>query len=361
MKRNGPGGTKNAKKCDKCGTDAKIHLGYGPHDYCAECFMRFFEHRVRKTIRVNNLVKAGNRVLVGVSGGKDSLVTLFLLNKIFGPSISIEALMIDEGIPGYREKALKIAKQHCTNWNIPFTVVSHKEEFGKTTSDIFHAIGADNAKESACAYCGPMRREILNKYARAGNFDRLATGHNLDDECQSILMNVFDNDVKRMQRLGPIAGRDGKGFEQQRGSAIADSAPNQPDGTGSMVPRIKPLYLSPEREVIAFAAFAGIESYSEECCPFSWQAKRNAFRETLNGMEEKFPGSKFKIIGFLEGFKKMAGAEKPPAKKHGAQKQKNKNGKGAQGLLAKRLSGLEKKTRATRGDRALSCATTKRG
>ena len=332
-------GNAKAKKCEKCGKDAKMRLPYGPHDYCENHFLEFFEHRVRKTIRVNGLVKPGEKVLVGVSGGKDSLVTLYLLHKIFSQAIRLEALMIDEGIPGYREKALKIAKRHCAEWNIPFTVVLHKSEFGKTTSDVFHAIGGEKAVESACAYCGPMRREILNKYAVEGNFDRLATGHNLDDECQSILMNVFDNDTKRMGRLGPIA----------------DS-----DGTGTMVPRVKPLYLSPEKEVIAFAAFSGIESYSEECCPFSWQAKRNAFREMLNSMEERFPGSKFKIIGFLEGFKKIAGAEKTPGQKQGAEKQKTRNLETAQGLLLERLGKLEKKTRAkNRKDKTLTCAATK--
>ncbi|MBI4053463.1 MAG: tRNA lysidine(34) synthetase TilS [Candidatus Diapherotrites archaeon] len=328
-----------AKKCERCGKAAKMHLSYGPHDYCEKHFTEFFEHRVRKTIRVNGLVKPGEKVLAGVSGGKDSLVTLYLLHKIFSPAIRLEALMIDEGIPGYREKALKIAKAHCKDWNVPFTVVSHKSEFGKTTSDVFHAIGGEKAVESACAYCGPMRREILNKYAVQGNFDKLATGHNLDDECQSILMNVFDNDTKRMGRLGPIA----------------DS-----DETGAMVPRVKPLYLSPEKEVIAFAAFSGIETYSEECCPFSWQAKRNAFREMLNSMEERFPGSKFKIIGFLEGFKKTANAKKTSEQNQSAQSHKSQNRETTQSLLLERLGKLERKTRAkNRRDKTLTCATTK--
>ena len=93
-------GNAKAKKCEKCGKDAKMRLPYGPHDYCENHFLEFFEHRVRKTIRVNGLVKPGEKVLVGVSGGKDSLVTLYLLHKIFSQAIRLEALMIDEGIPG---------------------------------------------------------------------------------------------------------------------------------------------------------------------------------------------------------------------------------------------------------------------
>ena len=111
--------------------------------------------------------------------------------------------------------------------------------------------------------------------------DKLATGHNMDDECQSIVMDIFGNDTARLARLGEIAGN--KKF-------------------GKFVPRIKPLYDTPEKDIIAYAALNGIKHYSEECCPYSWTAKRNHFRKMLNETESRFPGTKH---GIIASFRKM--------------------------------------------------------
>jgi uncharacterized protein (TIGR00269 family) len=93
-------------------------------------------------------------------------------------------------------------------------------------------------------------------------------------------MNFFDNDWKRMSRLGAkTKDKKLKGF----------------------VSRIKPLYECPEKEIIAYANFLNLKYYGEECCPFAWQAKRNEFRSMLDSMEEKFPGTKYSILkSFLE-------------------------------------------------------------
>lgn len=120
----------------------------------------------------------------------------------------------------------------------------------------------------------------MDKYAFQLKSGKLATGHNLDDEIQSISMNFFDNDLKRFERLGAISQK-----------------------IESFVPRIKPLHETPEKEIIMYCAFNGIKHFSEECCPFSWMAKRNAFREMLNGMESKFPGTKYSILRFFQQVK----------------------------------------------------------
>ena len=89
------------------------------------------------------------------------------------------------------------------------------------------------------------------------------------DKSGKAITRVFTKGfLKRMARLGATT-KGGKG----------------------MSPRIKPLYLTPEKEVIAYASLNKINHFSEQCCPFSWQAKRNAFRTMLNEMETKFPGT----------------------------------------------------------------------
>jgi uncharacterized protein (TIGR00269 family) len=273
-----------AGSCVSCRKKAEVSLRYGPHRFCREHFLRFFEKRVRKTIRANHLVEAGEKIAVAVSGGKDSLTTLHLLKNIFGRSNSITAIMVDEGISGYREHSLSAAQKSCGQLDIPYEVVRMKEELGVTMSDAMQHLPDENAEQSACSFCGVFRRLLLNKKALELGAGKIATGHNLDDECQSILMNIASNDLPRLARLGPIAGvRKIKGF----------------------VPRIKPLYDCPESEVKMFAEFSGIEFCRLPCCPFSGEAKRNVFRHAVEEMEGRLPGTMFSIAASFRGMKPM--------------------------------------------------------
>ncbi|MAF37013.1 TIGR00269 family protein [archaeon] len=270
--------------CEKCGNASQITLNYGPHYYCKEHFTDFFERRVRKTIRKFGLIKPQEKLLVGVSGGKDSMLVLYLLHKYYKDSNPIEAVIIDEGIPGYRDKAIELAIEGCEQWNIPYTVQKFEKEFGITDMQIMKkmAVNKDLGK-SCCAFCGPFRRTILNKQAQETKADKLVTGHNLDDEAQSILMNVMDNHSEKFFRLG----------------AIVNSQKEQ-----GMVPRIKPLYECPEKEIIAYCMMNSIPHYSEKCCPLGSKAKRNDYRAFLNDFELKYPGTKFSVLAFLQGAQK---------------------------------------------------------
>jgi uncharacterized protein (TIGR00269 family) len=270
------------QKCVECGKKAVISPPYGPHRFCKKHFLHFFEKRVRRAIREHRLIEGREKIVVAYSGGKDSATTLFLLKKIFGKSNPIEALLVDEGIEGYRNKALEIAEKNCKKWRVPFKRVSFEEEFGFTMVDVMGKTGAKKEIGGTCSYCGVLRRQLLNKYAKKMGAAKMATGHNLDDEAQSVLMNVCDADLLRFARLGPKSG-----------------------GAKGMVPRIKPLCLCPENEVISFARFSGISHFSGECCPFKWQAKRNDFRGILNHLEASYPGTMFSIMRFFSQAKPL--------------------------------------------------------
>jgi len=263
--------------CDKCSKKSKFRLNYGPMNFCSDHFNSFFKQRFKKTIRKYNLLKKKDVVVLGVSGGKDSMTALHLLNKFFSKEQTIKALMIDEGIPNYRDKALKLAKKEVKKLGIEFKEISFKERLGKTMIDVMKKTGRKKLVGSTCAFCGPFRRKLLNEGTIELHGTKMATGHNLDDEIQSITMNFFDNDLKRMSGLGPIT-----------------------QGTKQLIQRIKPLYLSPEKEIIAFAELNEINYFKEHCCPFSWQAKRNEFRGMLNQMENKFPGTFYSILSAFE-------------------------------------------------------------
>ena len=270
---------KEIKKCDKCSTKSAITLAYGPHYYCERHFTSFFEKRFRKTIRKYKLFSQKEKIVIALSGGKDSVTLLHLLKKYYSKSNPMEALIIDEGVAGYREKAIKAAIENCEKLQVKYKVVTFKEEFGITNDKLMPLILANPKMGGTCAFCGTLRRNIMNRYAKKLGADKLATGHNLDDEVQSFVMNVFNNDFERMKRMSIVGG------------IIEHSG---------FVKRIKPLYETPEKEIIAYCAFRGIKHYSEECCPYSWTAKRNEYREMLNHFEGRFPGTEHSILRFYE-------------------------------------------------------------
>ncbi len=277
-------GAKNPSICEKCGEKTVITLAYGPHYFCEKHFITFFEDRFRKTIRKYKLFKPKEKILIALSGGKDSCVLLYLMHKYYSKNNSISAIIIDEGVKGYRNNAIKTAEDICKELKVPHTVVEFKKEFGITNDKLMPLILSNPKLGGTCAFCGTLRRNIMNKYAKKFKANKLATGHNLDDEVQSFVMNIFNNDFERMKRMSATSGIiDHEGF----------------------VKRIKPLYETPEKEIIAYAAMKGIKHYSQECCPYSWTAKRNEYREMINNFENRFPGTEYSILRFYENIKPL--------------------------------------------------------
>ncbi|MCX8198058.1 MAG: TIGR00269 family protein [Candidatus Micrarchaeota archaeon] len=262
--------------CAKCGKPAAITLRYMPADLCQSHFVRLFEARVKRTVRQHRMLKKGERIAVGLSGGKDSCVMLHMLHKI-SQSLPIElhAITIDEGIEGYRSRTLEIAKEQCSRLGVPLTVVSFREEFQSTLDGLLEAKGAARA----CTYCGVMRRHLLNKYARELGADKIAIGHNADDVAQTVMMNLMRNEPERLGRFGLTSG------------AVDDEA---------FVKRIKPLFTTPERDVAAYAVMKGIQIEFAEC-PYAKNAFRQYIRKMLNEIEGKYPGTKLRVVrAFLE-------------------------------------------------------------
>lgn len=260
-------------KC--CSKKPAIELHKG-NKLCKNHFMEYFESKVFKTIREFDLIGKKEHLGVAVSGGKDSLTVLHLLNKLAkqNPKIRLTAILIDEGIKGYRDKTIIDAREFCEKSNIELKVYSYMKEFGYTLDEILKILDV-----KPCTICGIFRRYLLNKKSKELGFTKIATGHNLDDECQSILMNQFNNRIAESARLGPKSG-------------IAESS--------SFVQRIKPLYLCTEKEATAYAFLNGILKEFNEC-PNVSKSYRAQVRDMLNDMENKFPGTKYSIVNsFLQ-------------------------------------------------------------
>ena len=229
-----------------------------------------FDKRLRATIREFAMIKRNERIAVGLSGGKDSCVLLHSLAKLREAlPFEILAITIDEGIAGYRNKTLDFAKQECEKLGIEHHTFSYKKEVGLSLDEIMKKKGEE---EIPCSYCGVMRRRLLNTAARELNADKLALGHNLDDMAQTVLMNIMRNEPLRLARLNEPLVEDEK-----------------------FVPRIRPLMRTPEKEVAVYALTNGIEIDFQEC-PYARHAFRAHIREQLNETEERYPGTKFKIV-----------------------------------------------------------------
>ena len=243
---------------------------------CKNHFIDYFEGKVFKTIRQFDLIGKEENLGVALSGGKDSSTLLYILNKLSkqNPKIKLNAIAIDEGIAGYRDKTLEKAKEFCGKNNINLNIFSYKEEFGLTLDEMLKIL-----KVKPCTICGIFRRYLLNKKSRELKLTKLATGHNLDDECQSILMNQMRNDIAASARLGPKTG------------VIQNE---------KFVQRIKPLYLCTEKEVTTYAFINGLlDDFAE--CPNAVHSFRANVRDILNSMEQKFPGTKYSIVNsFLQ-------------------------------------------------------------
>lgn len=258
-------------RCDKCSERAVYLRRYSGQRFCREHFIEYFEGKVAKTIRKEKMVERGDKVGVGVSGGKDSLTTLFLLKKFSDKlGLEIHAIAVDEGVAGYREKTLSAARTFCAQHGLPLHTVTFKESFGVT-------LDTARGKGNACTYCGVLRRRLLNDKARELGLEKLATGHNLDDEVQAIMMNYLSGDLERIATYG----------SRERGA--------------DFVERIKPLAEMPEKEVALYAVLRGLMASFEEC-PYSAEGLRSKVRSWLNALEKNHPGIKFSI---LRGYRKM--------------------------------------------------------
>lgn len=216
-----------------------------------------------------------DHIAVAVSGGKDSLTLLKVLRKIEKrfPKATLTAVTVDEGIRGYRAEAIGLARDSCKELEVGHVIVSFRQLFGKTLDQIVRS----RRDLSPCSYCGVLRRRAIHMAAREVRATKIATAHNLDDEVQTILLNIFHGDVNRIARIGPVLI----------------------DLSGRFLARVKPLCEIPEKETALYAHLAGVRF--QTCpCPYLETAFRNDIREMLNRVEERHPGTKFTIFRSVE-------------------------------------------------------------
>lgn len=267
-------------ECDKCRAKAVIHQKYSGMHLCPAHFRDDVHRKIRESIRETGIFAHEARVAVALSGGKDSSVLLYALKDQFSKRKDIEliAIMIDEGIDGYRSKRLDFGKSLAKRLDIPYEIRSFSDAFGVTTDGIASREHQEHGK-APCGGCRAMKDDLLNRTARDLNADALATGHNLGDEAVSVLLGYLMGDI------------DGLFLLSQRASS-----PGTSPGT---VRRIKPLRRVPEEETALYAALYGLDSF-EDACPHAGDAMRMEVRGALNDFEAGHPGTKYSMLRSLD-------------------------------------------------------------
>jgi uncharacterized protein (TIGR00269 family) len=267
--------------CTLCrGKDAVFGRSYSGENLCVRCFCRTIEDRVRRTISKYEMLGPKDRIMVAVSGGKDSVTLLHILAKIEKafPDVILCAGTVDEGIRDYRDEALRIAEGNCRKLGVDHVVTSFKELFGYELDEIVELIRRRGENGlTPCSYCGVLRRKALNTMAREAGVDKLVIAHSLDDETQTMLLNVVHGDPMRIARSKPV---------------LDVVHPK-------LVQRVKPLCMVPEKEVVLYAYLKGIKFQSIPC-PYAQTALRNDIRTMLNRMEHKHAGTLFTVFNSIE-------------------------------------------------------------
>ncbi len=239
-------------------------------------FAAQIEQRVKQTIEQYALLSPNDRILVAVSGGKDSTMVLHLLKK-FG--YTVEAVTVDAHIGCYTQQNLENIRSVCKKLGVPLHEIPFRKVFGASLCYIRDYLKARGHNYKSCTVCGVLRRYLLNRKARELKATKLVLGHNLDDEAQVILMNLMKNRPVLNARLGPKIAQ----VQDER-----------------FVPRVKPLYFVREDEVVRYSKLMRFPvKYGK--CPCSAEGFRSAVRKFLDDCEQTRPGIKENIVKvFLE-------------------------------------------------------------
>ncbi|MHA1997827.1 MAG: TIGR00269 family protein [Promethearchaeota archaeon] len=273
---------------------------------CKRCFMGEIEKRVRRIMSRYKMMNKEDKIAFAISGGKDSITMLKIVMNIHGNLIAQQsrrghapvAITIDEGIKGYRQESLDISRRACAEAGLEHVVFSFEKEFGLSL-DALVSKASDPGKLpeflekkprgqlknagklilKPCSICGVLRRRVLEDVARRLGATKLLLGHNLNDEIETFLMNVFRGDVTRIRRAA---------------SSLLDDNPE-------FVRKIKPLRDVLQQDIVLYLHHAGGQFQSAPC-PYSVGdvVFRGEIQGILSQMEDSHPGSSYNVMKFLD-------------------------------------------------------------
>ncbi|NLD72641.1 MAG: adenine nucleotide alpha hydrolase family protein [Chloroflexi bacterium] len=261
-------------KCTICGDVAAINMPQHRLRLCEAHLQEWVPRMAQRAIDKYGLFTRDERILVAVSGGKDSLSLWDILIRL---GYETEGLYIHLGIDheGYsdesEERVRAFSRAHD---DAPFRVVNLEETYGQGIPTLAH----DRRRSRPCSVCGLVKRHIMNRVAYEGGYGAIATGHNLDDEAAVLLQNTLHWQAGYLRRQAPLL----------------------PASHPRLARKVKPLVHLYERETAAYALVCGLD-YIEEECPYSADATTILYKELLSRLEGRSPGAKMQFyLQFLQ-------------------------------------------------------------
>lgn len=262
-------------RCIKCRDKATIDLRRHNAAYCAPHFLDYVKEQVRRNIRRHRMFPPEARILVAVSGGKDSLALWDLLLEL---GYHAAGLHIHLGIGEYSENSAHKTREFAQVRGARLIEIDLASRQGLGISELARAL-----RRPPCSGCGASKRYFFNRAALEYGFDVVATGHNLDDEAATLLGNLLHWQTEYLARQSPVLEATEAG----------------------LVRKAKPLFTLTERETAAYCILRGID-YVEEECPNALGAKSLLYKDVLNRLEAASPGSKQTLVqGFLDKLKPL--------------------------------------------------------
>ncbi|KAI3410172.1 cytosolic thiouridylase subunit Ctu1 [Globodera pallida] len=275
--------------CSDCANEvAKIKTAKDGHLRCPNCFISWFEKDVHIAIERMGIFAPGDRIGVGVSGGKDSTVLAHVLSRLnarHGYGLKLVLLCVDEGIKGYRDDSIREVQKNEADLHIPLTITSYRELYGWTMDEIVAKIALDRAAlHAAC--------------------NKLATGHNADDGAETVLMNFLRGDVGRLQRMGAAAAAHQTDGKQRWHSSLTERNEDE------SLPRVKPLKYSYEKDIVIYSHFGKLNYFSTECV-YAPNAYRSNVRSFVKELERIRPRAILDLVLSGESLRLKAHVSQP--------------------------------------------------
>ena len=246
---------------------------------CVDCFINDIIGRVRDYVAKYNLLSPSEKLLLSLSGGKDSFVLLDTISRIH-PKSRIRGLMIIEEVPDYdRSSEVEAMIKYARERGVELYIARFSENISFTMKDVVERLREKKLDISLCTFCGGIRRRLINVIARRMGADKVATAHTLDDEVQTTMINILRGDVDRIVRQAPKALRLSRLFVQ----------------------RIKPLRRVYEWESALYSYYMKFRFQSAEC-PFitSRPTIRAKIRLLLEDLESRKPGLMLRMLDLID-------------------------------------------------------------
>jgi uncharacterized protein (TIGR00269 family) len=265
-------------QCTKCGNKAIIRISYANLLLCSIHFWEWFEQRVERTVKKYRMLEGSRVVAVAVSGGKDSTTLLHVLHKLSSThGFEVIGINIDLGIDvgtRYSSLSTEFAIKNFEALGVKYRVVKLQEEYGFTIDE-----AKVKVRRPVCSTCGLVKRYVMERAAKEVGADTLATGHNLNDVAQFVMSGYHSGDVSNLARLRAVSPAE-----------------------NGYLKKIKPLFLSYEREITTYALTKGIP-FIMDSCPHNLRVggpTGDKLRRILEETEDQIPGFMFRLVENFE-------------------------------------------------------------